>query len=114
MVEEGTVHTPLLIIGVEGFGTDVLQNIIQVDKWEEIGCLLLPEQSLRGSTLEKGMRRGVCGIWRSSSEKVSSAGGEGGGSEHRIILVNSSQNVPFHRANAWASVLLSKISAERS
>jgi hypothetical protein len=113
MVGEGTVRTPLLIVGVEGFGTDVLQNIIQVDNWDEVGCLLLPEQSLRGSTLEKGMRRGVCTIWRSSGEKVSEADGGGGESENRIILVNASQSVPYHRANAWASILLNKISAER-
>ncbi len=108
-VDEETLRTPLLIIGVEGFGTDVLKNVIQIDKWEEIGCLLLPEQSLRGSTLEKGMRRGVCSVWRSPGE-MAPGGAEGA---PRIILVNSSQNVPYHRANAWASVLLKKISAER-
>jgi hypothetical protein len=111
-VEEGTIRTPLLIIGVEGFGTDVLQNIIKVDKWDEIGCLLLPEQSLRGSTLEKGMRKGICSIWRTSGKKMSAPGG-GGESEQHIILVNASRNVPHHRANAWASVLLNKIAAER-
>jgi hypothetical protein len=102
-----------LIIGVEGFGTDVLQNTIRMDEWEEIGCLLLPEQSLRGCTLERGMRKGICSIWRSGGKQGSATGGGVAGSEQHVILVNVSIKVPHHRANAWASALLNKISADR-
>ena len=106
---EGTLRSPLLIIGVEGFGSNLLRNIIQIDQWEEIGCLLISELSLRGTNLEYGLRKGICSIWRSKVSQHAS-----GDASSRIILVNADQRVPHHRANAWASILLNKIAAERS
>lgn len=98
-----------MVIGIEGFGASVLKDTIRLNGWEEIGCYLIPELSLRGTNLDEGLRKGICSIWRSKSSSDGQSSKDSG-----IILVHADQRVPHHRANAWAAVLMNAITADRS